>query len=185
MLPWDFLPTGEGRLCLEKAFIEEKRPRQLAKHQPQAPRWGCEEKRVRRGRVGMFVRSAGFKGCFAARSPANISPPATRQWVGDAWSKLPPVGSPAVPKAPGGRERGAGQSCRLCSAAFPKPLRSRSLAGREGASPGGGDEGKSRHKCTAASPPLPSRPHGARCVPPPRQPPWLSVAPGGYLSIYL
>lgn len=96
----------------------------------------------------MFVCSASFKGCFAVpESSKHLAPCNAAVGGGDGWSKLPAVGSPAVLKPSEGRERGAGQSSRLCSAEFPKPLPVESFTGREGPSPGG-------HKCTAAS--LPS-----------------------------
>lgn len=157
----------------------------LAKHQPQAPRWACVEERVRRGRVGRFVCSAGFEGCTAARSPANISPPATRQWWwGGSRSKLPPVGSPAVPKPPGGRERGAGQSSRLCSAAFPKASPLPEPPRWEGRSqPRRRTRGEEQAQVHAASPPRPHASPGK--VSPSGETPWLSVAPGGYIHIYI
>lgn len=152
----------------------------LVKHQPQAPRQSSEVKRVWRDRVGIFVCSAGFKGCIAARSPADISHPATRQWVGDDWSKLPPVGSPAVPKSPGERKRGAKQSSRQCSAALPKasprPEPHCEPAAVADARGGGGTSAKQR--------PLPCF-HTSRVkMSPQGQDLCLSAAPGGYIDTY-
>lgn len=136
--------------------------------------------------MGIFVCSAGFKGCIAARSPANISPPATRQCWGGGGAGQSCLRSAALqfPNLPG---EGSGEQGRAAGCArrrFQKPLRSRSLfAGRDGASPGGGHAGKSRHKCTAASPPRPHASPGK--VSPSGEAPWLSVAPGGCIQIYI
>lgn len=176
MLLWDFLPTRERRLPLGKAFIEQKPPchlrsisrRRLAKLARRSGSGGAG--------WGHFGSSEGFKGCFASPSPANISPPATRGWVGDGRSKLPPVGSPAVPKPPGGRERGAAAWAqrRLQNLLAPG-------AARRGMEPA--PEAKRRHKCTAASPPLSSCLSGQ--APQETGPLFLSATWGIYIHIFL
>lgn len=174
-------------MSLEKSFTEEKQPLHLRSIS-------------RRRQAGLARRSgsggAGWGYLFARRVSRAASPPGVQQT-----SRPPRRGSV------GGGGGGAGQSC-LRSAAlqfpnlpgegsgeqgraagcarrrFQKPLRSRSLfAGRDGASPGGGHAGKSRHKCTAASPPRPHASPGK--VSPSGEAPWLSVAPGGCIQIYI
>lgn len=116
----------------------------------------------------MFVCSLGFKGLLRRPGVQQTSRPPQRSggW-GDGWSELPAVGNPAVLKPSGGRERGAGQSNRLCSAEFPKPLRAGSFTGREGPGPGG-------HKCTAASRSCPPASPG-KTFPPRQAPRGLSI----------
>lgn len=98
----------------------------------------------------------GFQGLLRRPGVQQTSrpPQGASGWEMPGRSRLQSA-SPAVPKPPGGRERGS--RAELPALAFPKAVRARSFAGREGgregASPGGRDAGKNRHKCTAASPP--------------------------------
>lgn len=108
MLSWNFLPTGKRRFHLKTSFIGEKQPCHFISHRSLSRAtgrsgtggagWGC-----------LFARRVS-RDAISSRSPANISPPAMKQWVGDGWSKLPSAGSLAVPKPPWGRKQGVGQS---------------------------------------------------------------------------